>query len=75
MTDTIHLLKALLRGLHDRLSEAAEIASGARDAIEEGNRNLAIGILLDLDRLLPHISGLYQSALGTHRYQGDQSHG
>lgn len=75
MTDTIHLLKALLRGLHDRLGEATAIASGARDAIEDGNRNLAIGILVDLESLLPHINGLYQSALGTHRYREGPNHG
>ena len=38
----------------------------AHAAMREGNKNLAIGNLLDLDRLLPEADALYRAAIVLH---------
>jgi hypothetical protein len=53
--------------LHFRLTQARFRAGDALAAMRSENRNLAIGILMDLEHLLPEIDALYRVVQLLHR--------
>ena len=53
--------------LHDRLGEALTRAALAREAMRDGQRNLAIGTILEFERTLPECEALFRTALLLHR--------
>lgn len=53
--------------LHFRLTQARFRAADALVAMRADKRNLAIGILLDLEQLLPEIDALYRTVRLLHR--------
>lgn len=53
--------------LHFRLTQARFRAADALAAMRSENRNLAIGILMDLEHLLPEIDALYRVVRLLHR--------
>ena len=53
--------------LHDRLSEAATQASEACKAMRDGQRNRAIGMILEFEHILPECDALFRTALLLHR--------
>lgn len=57
------LLEALARILHDAQASAAHAAT----AMAEGQQNLAIGTILDLERTLPAAQALHTAVLTLHR--------
>lgn len=60
-------IAANLAALTQRLSQAAELAGQAHDAMQAGEQNQAIGTILDFDRLLPEAQALYNAAIALHR--------
>jgi hypothetical protein len=61
------IIAATLMALHARLEAAETTAGGAIIAMAARNQNLAIGHLLDLDRLLPECDALYRTIILLHR--------
>ena len=53
--------------LHLRLAQARFRAADAVTAMRSGQRNLAIGTLIDLEQLLPEIDALYRTVMLLHR--------
>jgi hypothetical protein len=53
--------------LHFRLTQARFRAADALAAMRNDKRNLAIGILMDLEQLLPEIDALYRTVRLLHR--------
>ncbi len=53
--------------LHLRLTQARFRAADALAAMRAERRNLAIGILVDLEQLLPEIDALYRTVRLLHR--------
>ena len=53
--------------LHLRLALARFRAADAVTAMRSGQRNLAIGTLIDLEQLLPEIDALYRTVMLLHR--------
>lgn len=60
-------IAANLAALTQRLTEAAELAKQANEAIAQGEQNQAIGTILDFDRMLPEAQALYNAAMALHR--------
>lgn len=60
MTMAMH---ANLAALAYQLADASKLVTSARDAMEAHNRNLAIGTVLPLDRILPECVTLLRSVL------------
>jgi len=60
-------IAANLAALTQRLSQAAELAGQAHEAMQAGEQNQAIGTILDFDRLLPEAQALYNAAIALHR--------
>jgi hypothetical protein len=58
---------ANIAALHDRLAEALTRASEAREAMRNGQRNRAIGAILEFERTLPECEALFRTALLLHR--------
>ena len=56
-------LTANLDALHLRLARAERLSSEARQALSSGNQNLAIGILFELQDLLPECDTLFRMIL------------
>jgi hypothetical protein len=61
------IIAANLMALHARLRSAEQAASEAIIAFAWLNRNLAIGHLLDLERILPECDALYRTIILLHR--------
>jgi hypothetical protein len=61
------LIAVGLMALHTRLQAAEETAGGAIIAVAARHQNLAIGHLLDLDRILPECDALYRTIILLHR--------
>lgn len=61
------LIAVGLMALHGRLRAAETTAGGAIIAMAARNQNLAIGHLLDLDRILPECDALYRTIILLHR--------
>jgi hypothetical protein len=70
-TTVTNTIAANLAALVSTLGRARETALHAADAICTGNRNLAIGALLDLEQLLPQADALIAAIMALHR--GDKS--
>jgi hypothetical protein len=67
---TIFLNEAILaniEALHDRLREAVTRASEAHEAMRDGQRNRAIGTILEFEHTLPECEALFRTALLLHR--------
>lgn len=60
-------IAANLAALTDRLTQAAELAKEAHAAMERGEQNMAVGTIIDFDRLLPETLALYNAAIALHR--------
>lgn len=60
-------ITANLAALSQRLTEAAELAKQAHEAMTQGEQNQAIGTIIDFDRLLPEAQALYSAAIALHR--------
>ena len=60
-------ITANLAALSQRLTEAAELAKQAHEAMASGEQNQAIGTILDFDRMLPEAQALYAAAIALHR--------
>ena len=60
-------ITANLNMLTDRLQRAALSAVQASAAMAAGERNLAVGNILDLERLRPECDALYRTVLLLHR--------
>jgi hypothetical protein len=60
-------IAANLDALSQRLSQAAALANEAHKAMEAGEQNLAIGTVLEFERLLPEAQALFSAALVLHR--------
>ena len=69
MTPTIlnEAILANIVALHDRLGEALTRAELACEAMRDGQRNLAIGTILEFERSLPECEALFRTALLLHR--------
>ena len=62
-------IKANIEALARLLENAASQAKEAAEAIEYGERNLAIGCIIDLEHILPAAQALYGAAIALHRQQ------
>jgi hypothetical protein len=60
-------ITANLAALSQRLTEAAELAKQAHEAMAQGEQNQAIGTVIDFGRLLPEAQALYNAAIALHR--------
>ena len=60
-------IAANLAALTQRLTQAAELAKEAHAAMERGEQNMAIGTIVDFDRMLPEAQALYNAAIALHR--------
>jgi hypothetical protein len=58
---------ANLAALTHHLTEAADLAKQGTEAIVSGEQNLAIGTIVDLNRLLSEAQALYTAAVALHR--------
>ena len=58
---------ANIAALHDRLAEALARAGEAREAMRSGQRNRAIGTILEFEHTLPECEALFRTALLLHR--------
>ena len=56
-------MHANLAALAYQLDDASKLVGSARDAMEAHNRNLAVGTVLPLDRILPDCVALLRSVL------------
>jgi len=63
-------IAANLAALAQRLTRAAEQAKEAHEAMVNGNQNLAVGTIIDFERLLPETLALYNAAVALHRSRG-----
>lgn len=64
-------ITANLAALAEGLREAATLATSAHSAMHAGNRNLAVGTVLPLERDLPTYVGLLTAILALHRRAGE----
>ncbi len=60
-------VKLCLRTMSDLLGQAASLARAAAICAEEGNRNGAIGIVLDVEELTRDANALLNTATFAHR--------
>jgi hypothetical protein len=70
MTTIDIAIEANLAALAEGLDQAATLATTAHAAMHAGNRNLAIGTVLPLERDLPTYVGLLTAILALHRNGG-----
>jgi hypothetical protein len=61
-------IEQLIGIISDTLAGAYNLAAVARDAMREGNQNLAIGTLLPLDAQLETAMALHRSVLALHKH-------
>lgn len=61
------VIAANLEGLAQRLTEMAQLAQEASDAMKRGERNLAIGTVLGFENRIPEIEALFKTAMMMHR--------
>ncbi len=61
------IIAANLVALHARLQHALAETTAASKAMCEGYQNLAIGTILDLERILPECDALYRTIMLLHR--------
>jgi hypothetical protein len=61
------MIAANLDALYLRLRQALKLADDSRLAMADGKQNLAIGTIVDLERVLPECEALYRTILILHR--------
>jgi len=61
------IIAANLDALYLLLRQATKLADDARLAMAEGKQNLAIGTIIDIERVLPDCEALYRTVLLLHR--------
>ncbi len=61
------VIAANLDGLAQRLSEMAELAKEATEAMSKGEQNLAIGTILSFETQISEIEALFKTAMLMHR--------
>jgi hypothetical protein len=71
MTTKTDTIAVNLTALADTLDQAHAAAQAAAEAIAKGERNLAIGNLLDLEWLLPDAHALNGAVMALHRSKRD----
>lgn len=64
------IIAANLEALHIRLQHAMRTVGEARLAMVEKRQNLAIGTIVDLERVLPECDALFRTILLLHRSRG-----
>lgn len=60
-------LSANISALYIRLRDATMRTADARQAMDAGNQNLAIGTLLDFEDLLPEMQQLFSTIMLLHK--------
>ena len=60
-------IAANLSALSQRLAQAADSAKQATDAMSQGQQNMAIGTILQLETILPEAQALFNAAIALHR--------
>lgn len=60
-------LSANISALYIRLRDATMRMADARQAMDVGNQNLAIGTILDLEDLLPEMQQLFNTIMLLHK--------
>jgi hypothetical protein len=60
-------IQANMNAMRDMLEKAATLAKEGCDYMDDGNRNAAIGSIIDLDRLLGDAKALHEASLALHR--------
>lgn len=61
------VIAANLEGLAQRLTEMAQMAQEASDAMKQGEQNLAIGTVLAFESQIPEVEALFKTAMIMHR--------
>ncbi len=61
------VIAANLEGLVQRLSEMAQLAKEASEAMEQGKQNQAIGTVLSFENQIPEVEALFKTAILMHR--------
>lgn len=60
-------IQANMNAMRDMLEKAANLAQEGCGYMDDGNRNAAIGSIIDLDRLLGDAKALHEASLALHR--------
>ena len=60
-------IQANMNAMRDMLEKAAALAQEGCGYMDDGNRNAAIGSIIDLDRLLGDAKALFDASLALHR--------
>lgn len=60
-------IQANMNAMRDMLEKAATLAQEGCGYMNDGNRNAAIGSIIDLDRLLGDAKALHEASLALHR--------
>ena len=60
-------IQANMNAMRDMLEKAATLAQEGCGYMDDGNRNAAIGSIIDLDRLLGDAKALHEASLTLHR--------
>ena len=60
-------IQANMNAMRDMLEKAATLAQEGSGYMDDGNRNAAIGSIIDLDRLLGDAKALFEASLALHR--------
>lgn len=70
MDRTTAALTANIATLADLLAEAAKYAAEAAEAMAAGNRNLAVGTLLQIEQTVPDAKTIMDATFALHRVAG-----
>ena len=60
-------IQANMNAMRDMLEKAATLAQEGCGYMNDGNRNAAIGSIIDIDRLLGDAKALHEASLALHR--------
>ena len=60
-------IQANMNAMRDMLEKAATLAQEGCGYMDDGNRNAAVGSIIDLDRLLGDAKALHEASLALHR--------
>jgi len=60
-------IAANLAALAQRLTDAADLARQAHEAMRDGEQNQAIGTIISFEQLLPEAEALFNAAMALHR--------
>ncbi|WP_029003928.1 hypothetical protein [Azorhizobium doebereinerae] len=72
MDRTTAALTANIAALADLLAEAAKHAAEAAEAMAGGNRNLAVGTLLQIQQTVPDAKAIMEATFALHRVAGQR---